>query len=59
MAIDEDKLSNLLGRFVTDLGAAMHAGNAVIGDRRSACGPGERNILGEATLRAPQGPAPG
>ncbi len=33
MAIDEDKLNNLLGRFVTDLGAAMHAGNAVIGDR--------------------------
>ena len=33
MAIDEDKLNNLLGRFVADLGAAMHAGNAVIGDR--------------------------
>jgi len=33
MAIDADKLNNLLDRFVTDLGAAMHAGNAGVGDR--------------------------
>jgi SAM-dependent methyltransferase len=33
MAIDEDKLNDLLGRFVTDLGATMHAGNVVLGDR--------------------------
>ena len=33
MAIDEGRLNNLLGQFVADLGAAMHAGNAVIGDR--------------------------
>ncbi len=29
MAIDEDKLNNLPGRFVTDLGAAMHAGECL------------------------------
>ena len=33
MKTSEPKLNNLLGRFVTGLGAAMHAGNAVIGDR--------------------------
>jgi SAM-dependent methyltransferase len=32
-AIDEDRLNDLLGRFVTDLGATVHAGNVVIGDR--------------------------
>lgn len=33
MAIDESKLNELLGRFVTDLGASFHANNAVLGDR--------------------------
>jgi ubiquinone/menaquinone biosynthesis C-methylase UbiE len=33
MAVDEAKVGDLLGRFVTDFGAAFHAVNAVIGDR--------------------------
>src|SRR3954465_8839328 len=33
MAVDEGKLNELLGRFVTDLGGAFHAVNATIGDR--------------------------
>lgn len=33
MAIDEGKLHELLGRFVTDLGGSFHANNAVMGDR--------------------------
>ena len=33
MAVDEAKLNDLLGRFVTDLGGAFHAVSAVIGDR--------------------------
>lgn len=33
MAIDEGKLMELLGRFVTDVGASFHAINSVIGDR--------------------------
>lgn len=33
MTIDQGKLDELLGRFVTDAGAAFHAVNAVIGDR--------------------------
>jgi ubiquinone/menaquinone biosynthesis C-methylase UbiE len=33
MAIDEAKLNELLGRFVTDLGATAAAGNVVIGHR--------------------------
>jgi hypothetical protein len=33
MAINQDTLNELLGRFVTDLGATVHAGNVVIGDR--------------------------
>ncbi|SFO57232.1 Methyltransferase domain-containing protein [Geodermatophilus obscurus] len=33
MAIDQDRLDALLGRFVTDVGAGFHAVNAVIGDR--------------------------
>jgi hypothetical protein len=31
--VDEDRLNDLLGRFVNDLGATVHAGNVVIGDR--------------------------
>lgn len=33
MAIDEGRLNELLGRFVVDAGASLHAVNAVIGDR--------------------------
>ncbi|MFI5041834.1 MAG: class I SAM-dependent methyltransferase [Acidimicrobiales bacterium] len=33
MAIDENKLNDLIGRFVTDFGAAMHAATVVIGDK--------------------------
>jgi SAM-dependent methyltransferase len=33
MPIDADKLNSFLGRFVGDLGAAVHAGMVVIGDR--------------------------
>src|SRR5438067_13872490 len=33
VAIDEGKLHELLGSFVTDLGGAFHAVSAVIGDR--------------------------
>jgi hypothetical protein len=34
MAIDQDKLGELLGTFVTDLGAAIAAGNIVVGHPR-------------------------
>jgi SAM-dependent methyltransferase len=33
MAINEDKLNEFIGRFVTDFGAAMHAATVVIGDK--------------------------
>ena len=33
MAINEDALNELIGRFVTDFGAAMHAATVVIGDK--------------------------
>ncbi len=33
MAINEHKLNDLIGRFVTDFGAAMHAATVVIGDK--------------------------
>jgi SAM-dependent methyltransferase len=33
MAIDEAKLDQLIGQFVTDFGAAMHAATVVIGDK--------------------------
>jgi SAM-dependent methyltransferase len=33
MAIDETKLEALIGQFVTDFGAAMHAATVVIGDK--------------------------
>jgi len=33
MAVDQDKLMDLLNKFVGDLGATMHAGNMVIGHR--------------------------
>jgi hypothetical protein len=33
MTIDQDKLGELLGRFVTDLGATVAAGSVVVGHR--------------------------
>jgi SAM-dependent methyltransferase len=33
VALDTDKLNEFVGRFVTDLGAAVHAGMVVIGER--------------------------
>ena len=33
MAVDMDKLNAFMGRFVGDLGAALHAGTVVLGDR--------------------------
>jgi len=33
MPVDENELNDLIGRFITDLGATVHAGNVVIGDR--------------------------
>ena len=33
MGLDQDKLMEFLGRFVSDLGATMAAGNVVVGDR--------------------------
>jgi hypothetical protein len=33
MPVDEDQLNELIGQFITDLGATVQAGNVVIGDR--------------------------
>ncbi len=33
MALNEDKINEMLGRFVGDLGATMHSGSVVIGER--------------------------
>ena len=33
MAIDQDKLNDLLGKFVADFGATFHAGMVVIGEK--------------------------
>lgn len=33
MEINEDKLNELIGKFVGDLGATMHAGSIVIGEK--------------------------
>ena len=51
MAINEEKLHELLGRFVTDLGAGFHAVQAVVGDRLglyrglAGCGPATSEAL--------------
>jgi SAM-dependent methyltransferase len=51
MAVDEGKLNDLLGKFVTDLGAGFHAAQAVIGDRLglyrglARCAPATSNAL--------------
>jgi ubiquinone/menaquinone biosynthesis C-methylase UbiE len=54
MAIDEARLNDLLGRFVGDLGATMHAGNVVLGHRLGlyralAQGPATAEELAERT----------
>ena len=54
MDIDQDKLMDFLHRFVGDLGAAMAAGNVVVGDRLGlyralAAGPLLPNELAERT----------
>ncbi|GAA3159354.1 class I SAM-dependent methyltransferase [Blastococcus jejuensis] len=49
MAIDTDKLNEFLGRFVTDLGATMAAGNIVVGHRL-----GLYRALGEQPATATQ-----
>ncbi len=54
MSIDEAKLNDLLGRFVGDLGATMHAGNVVVGHRLGlyralAKGPATAEVLAKRT----------
>ena len=54
MAIDQGKLKEFLGRFVTDLGATAAAGNVVIGHRLGlyqalAAGPADPGELAERT----------
>ena len=54
MAIDQGKLQEFLGRFVTDLGATAAAGNVVIGHRLGlyqalAAGPADPGDLAERT----------
>jgi hypothetical protein len=41
MAINEDKLNEFLGRFVTDLGATVAAGNVMIGRAAGASRAGD------------------
>ena len=48
MTIDDDKLNDLIGRFVGDFGSAMHAATVVIGDK-----------LGLYTALAERGPITG
>ena len=59
MAINEDKLHEFLGRFVTDLGATAAAGNVVIGHqlglyRTLAAGPATAQDLAERTHTNPR-----
>src|SRR5580693_900218 len=59
MAIDNDKLHEFLGRFVTDLGATVAAGNVVIGHRLGlyralASGPATPEQLAERTGTTPR-----
>jgi 2-polyprenyl-3-methyl-5-hydroxy-6-metoxy-1,4-benzoquinol methylase len=55
MSINEEKLNELLGKFVGDLGATMHAGSIVIGEKlglyKAMGGPGERITAEELALR--------
>src|ERR1700674_2686110 len=59
MAIDESKLNEFLGRFVSDLGATVAAGNIVIGHRLGlfkalAQGPATAEQLAERTETDPR-----
>ena len=59
MAVDQDKLSEFLGRFVGDLGATMAAGNIVIGHRLGlyralAAGPATPEELAARTETDPR-----
>jgi SAM-dependent methyltransferase len=51
MNINEDKLNELLGKFVGDLGATMHAGSIVIGEKlglyKAMATPNERITAGD------------
>jgi hypothetical protein len=53
--LDEDRLNELLGRFVADLGATVAAANVIIGDRLGLyrglveCGPATSARLAEHT----------
>lgn len=51
MNLNENKLNELLGRFVGDLGATMHAGSIVIGEKlglyKAMATPNERITAGE------------
>ena len=54
MAIDKDKLNAFMGRFVGDIGAAMHAGTVLLGDQLGlykalAVGPMSAEQLARAT----------
>ena len=55
MNINEDKLNELLGRFVGDLGATMHAGSIVIGEQlglyKAMATPNERVTAEELAKR--------
>ena len=55
MNINEDKLNELLGKFVGDLGATVHAGSVVIGEElglyKAMGGPGERITSSELAER--------
>ena len=57
--MNEDKLNEFLGKFVTDLGATVAAGNVVIGHRLGlyralACGSATAEQLAERTGTAPR-----
>ena len=57
--MNEDKLNEFLGKFVTDLGATVAAGNVVIGHRLGlyralACGPATAEQLAERTGTTPR-----
>jgi SAM-dependent methyltransferase len=55
MSLNEEKLNVLLGRFVGDLGATMHAGSIVIGEKlglyKAMATPNERVTAGELARR--------
>lgn len=60
MNIDENKLNDLLGKFVSDLGATMHAGTVVIGEKlglyKAMAEPNERITADELGKRTNTNP---